>query len=131
MDLATLTGAMVVALGHEFAGFFSTDDILADQLYQSGKCVDEKLWRFPLHKNYAKDVESSIADVKNVGSGRGAGSITAAEFLKRFVGDTPWAHIDIAGVEEDKKDRDLSRKGATGFGVRLLNHMLKHFYEKS
>ncbi len=129
IDLATLTGAIVVALGHEYAGLFSNHDELSKNLLCCGDEVGERLWRMPLHKNYEKDIESDIADVKNVGSGRGAGSITAAEFLKKFVGDVPWAHLDIAGTESDNKGRDLFRKGATGFGVRLLNRFLKKHYE--
>ncbi len=131
IDLATLTGAIVVSLGHEYAGLFSNSDDLSKQLSEAGESVDEKVWRFPLHEEYAKDVISDIADVKNVGSGRGAGSITAAEFLKHFVKDgVSWAHIDIAGVEWDKKDRPLCPKGATGFGVRLLSAFLKKNYEQ-
>lgn len=132
IDLATLTGAIVVSLGHEYAGLFSNSDDLCKKLSEAGESVDEKVWRFPLHEEYAKDVISDIADVKNVGSGRGAGSITAAEFLKHFVKEgVEWAHIDIAGVEWDKKDRALCPKGATGFGVRLLNAFLKKNYEQA
>ncbi|MDR1234358.1 MAG: leucyl aminopeptidase [Holosporales bacterium] len=126
IDLATLTGAIQVALGHEFAGLFSNDDGLADDLESSGKNVGEKLWRMPLHPSYENDIKSDIADVKNVGSGRGAGSITAAMFLKEFVPNSmKWAHIDIAATEWDSKDRALSKRGATGFGVRLLNDFIE------
>lgn len=129
IDLATLTGAIVVALGHERAGLFSNDESLAQDLMKAGIETGEKLWQFPVDPAYDKEIDSDIADVKNTGSGRGAGSITAAKFLQRFVNETPWAHIDIAGVEWDKKDRSLSRKGATGFGVRLLDHFIRSRYE--
>jgi leucyl aminopeptidase len=125
IDLATLTGAMSVALGHEFAGVFSNDDVLVSTLIEASNFVDEKLWRMPLHKAFDKDIDSSVADVQNTGTGRGAGSSTAAHFLKRFVkDDMKWAHLDIAGVAWDKKGRDLFEKGATGFGVRLLNRFV-------
>jgi leucyl aminopeptidase len=130
IDLATLTGAITVAVGYEFAGLFSNNDALADKLLASGTGVGEKLWRFPLTKTFDKDIDSDIADVKNVGSGRGAGSITAAKFLQRFVNNVPWAHLDIAGVAWDKKERPLSGKGATGYGVRLLNAFIEENYEK-
>ncbi|MHA1558597.1 MAG: leucyl aminopeptidase [Alphaproteobacteria bacterium] len=130
IDLATLTGAIVVALGEEYAGLFSNDDTLANALTTAGKNVKEHLWRFPMDDAYDKDIDSDIADVKNVGSGRGAGSITAAHFLKRFIKDgTSWAHIDIAGVVWNKKSRKLSEKGATGFGVRILNEFVKNVCE--
>lgn len=129
VDLATLTGGIVVALGHERAGLFSNDDKLAQNLMGAGIDTGEKLWQMPLDAVYDKDMDSEIADVKNTGSGRGANSITAAKFLQRFINETPWAHIDIAGVEWDKKDRPLSRKGATGFGVRLLDRYIRTFYE--
>ncbi|MCX7338152.1 MAG: leucyl aminopeptidase [Alphaproteobacteria bacterium] len=129
IDLATLTGAVHVALGHEYAGLFSNDDSLVEKLTMSGQSVGEGVWRLPLGDAYDKDIDSDIADVKNVGSGRGAGSSTAAQFLKRFVNDVPWAHLDIAGVAWDKKDKPLSDKGATGFGVRLLSDFLVKHYE--
>jgi leucyl aminopeptidase len=130
VNLATLTGAIVVALGYEHAGLFSNNDALAGQLAASGKTTGEKLWRLPLAKAYDKDIDSDVADVKNIGSGRGAGSITAAQFLQRFVNDVPWAHLDIAGTSWDKKGRPLSAKGATAFGVRLLNHWIQDNYEQ-
>ncbi len=131
IDLATLTGAMSVALGHEFAGVFSNDDALASTLIEASNFVDEKLWRMPLHKAFDKDIDSSVADVQNTGTGRGAGSSTAAHFLKRFVkDDMKWAHLDIAGVAWDKKGRDLFEKGATGFGVRLLNRFVEKMLER-
>jgi leucyl aminopeptidase len=125
IDFATLTGAIQVALGHEFAGLFSNSDELCDELVKSAKNVGEKLWRMPLHPSYDEDIKSDIADIKNVGSGRGAGSITAALFLKQFINqDVRWAHIDIAATEWDSKNRALSQKGATGFGVRLIDDFL-------
>jgi leucyl aminopeptidase len=125
IDLATLTGAMIISLGHEHAGVFSNNDDLVSQLLDCGKKTGEKLWHLPLHDAYDKDIDSPVADVKNLGSGRGAGSITAAQFLQRFVNKTPWAHLDIAGTAWDKKGRPLSAKGATAFGVRLLNQWVK------
>jgi len=129
VDLATLTGAIVVSLGHEYAGLFSNNDALASRLKEAGGATGEKLWRLPLAEAYDKDIDSGVADVKNIGSGRGAGSITAAQFLQRFVNDVPWAHLDIAGTAWDKKGRPLSVKGATAFGVRLLNHWIQTHYE--
>lgn len=130
INLATLTGAITVAVGYEFAGLFSNNDELSNQLTDAGKVVGELLWRFPLTKTFDKDIDSDIADMKNVGSGRGAGSITAAQFLQRFVNDVPWAHLDIAGMAWDKRDRPLSDKGATGFGVRLLDELIEKNFEK-
>jgi leucyl aminopeptidase len=129
VDLATLTGAILVALGSEYAGIFSNNDDLANRLTEAGKATGENLWRLPMGKAYDKDIDSDVADVKNIGSGRGAGSITAAQFLQRFVNDVPWAHLDIAGTAWDKKGRSLSAKGATAFGVRLLNHWIQTHYE--
>lgn len=127
IDFATLTGAIQVALGHEFAGYMSNCDELSQQLEIASRNTGEKIWRLPLHKSYEDDIKSDIADIKNVGSGRGAGSITAAMFLKHFIKDcTQWAHIDIAATEWDNKDRALSQKGATGFGVRLINDFVKN-----
>jgi leucyl aminopeptidase len=129
IDLATLTGAIVVSLGYEYAGLFSNNDALAERLKDAGDTTGEKLWRLPLADAYDKDIDSGVADVKNIGSGRGAGSITAAQFLQRFVNDVPWAHLDIAGTAWDKKGRPLSVKGATAFGVRLLNEWIQTHYE--
>jgi leucyl aminopeptidase len=129
VDLATLTGAITVALGHEYAGLFSNDDALSSNLTKAADLVDEPLWRLPMGDAYDKDINSDIADVKNTGSGRGAGSITAAHFLKRFVNDVPWAHLDIAGTAWEKKDKALHAKGATGYGVRLLNQFISENYE--
>jgi leucyl aminopeptidase len=128
VDLATLTGAMVMALAHEYAGMFSNDDALAESLMSAGAAVDEKLWRFPLHDAYDKMLESHIADMKNIGP-REAGAISAAQFLKRFVGDTPWAHLDIAGTAWTDKARPTVPKGATGYGVRLLDRLVRDVCE--
>ncbi|MGE3624205.1 MAG: leucyl aminopeptidase, partial [Bdellovibrionales bacterium] len=125
IDLATLTGAIIVALGHEYAGLFSNDDALSDQLTEAGKLTEEQLWRFPLGKNYDKDIDSPIADMKNMGSGREAGSIAGAQFIQRFIKKgTPWAHLDIAGMAWQNKDKPLCPKGATAFGVRLLDRFV-------
>jgi leucyl aminopeptidase len=119
IDLATLTGAVVVALGIEHAGLLSDTQELAEKLKNSAKKTGEKIWQLPLDEAYDKTLKSEIADIKNLGSD-GAGTITAAHFLKRFTNQTPWAHLDIAGTAWIKKDKKLSTKGATGFGVRLL-----------
>jgi leucyl aminopeptidase len=129
IDLATLTGAIIIALGNETAGLFANDDQLAERLTAAGVAVNEPLWRLPLSEEYDKLIKSDIADMKNVGD-RSAGSITAAQFLQRFVNNTPWAHIDIAGVAWSKKDRDVTPKGATGFGVRLLDRLVADGYEE-
>lgn len=128
VDLATLTGAMIVSLGHEYAGVFSNNDLLTDNLIAAGKCTGERLWRLPLDKAYDKMIDSDIADMKNIG-GRDAGSITAAQFLQRFVNDIPWAHLDIAGVTWSGKDRPTVPKGGTGYGVRLLDRLVLDNYE--
>lgn len=129
VDFATLTGAIQIALGHEYAGLFSNSDELSEKLEISSKYVGEKIWRLPLSPSYEDDIKSDIADIKNVGSGRGAGSITAAMFLKHFVApETKWAHIDIAATEWDSKNRALSQKGATGFGVRLMDDFIAKYY---
>lgn len=130
VNLATLTGAIVIALGATYAGLFSNDDTLAEELYKVGLETDEKLWRFPLHAEYDKDIDSDIADVRNLArTERNAGSIAAAQFLQRFVNNVPWAHLDIAGVAWSKKDCHTCPKGAVGFGVRLLNKLVKRYYE--
>lgn len=133
INLATLTGAMIVALGHEMAGIFSNTDSLAQNLIKSGEAVGEHLWHLPLSKigeGYDKDIDTPAADVKNVGSNRGAGSITAAQFLQRFVNNVPWAHLDIAGVVwENTRPKPVAAKGATGYGVRLLDHYIKTHHE--
>ena len=129
VDLATLTGAIIISLGHEHAGLFSNDDGLSEQLTAAGTEVGEKLWRMPLGKAYDKLIDSPAADMKNVGN-RAGGSITAAQFLQRFIQDgTPWAHLDIAGVAWSSKDRPTVPKGGTGFGVRLLDRFVAEGYE--
>ncbi|GEO80225.1 leucyl aminopeptidase [Pararhodospirillum oryzae] len=124
IDLATLTGAIIIALGNEYAGLFSNDDALADSLTAAGKTVGEALWRMPLGEAYDKQIDSDIADIKNTG-GREGGAITAAQFLQRFVDKTPWAHLDIAAVTWAKKDGAVTPKGCTGYGVRLLDAYLR------
>jgi len=128
VDLATLTGAIIIALGHEHAGLFSNDDTLAQRIEAAGKQVGEACWRMPLGEAYDKLLKSDIADMKNVG-GRPAGSITAAQFLQRFVKGRPWAHLDIAGTAWASKDTATAPKGATGFGVRLLDRLVAEHYE--
>jgi len=128
IDLATLTGAVIVALGHEFGGVFSNDDELAGKLIQAGAAVGEKLWHMPLDENFDKAIKSDIADMKNVG-GRPGGASTAAQFIKRFVNKTPWAHLDIAGMAWADKDTATVPKGATAYGVRMLDEFVAQFYE--
>tara|TARA_B100000029_G_scaffold442780_1_gene461413 strand:- start:4377 stop:5855 length:1479 start_codon:yes stop_codon:yes gene_type:complete len=130
IDLATLTGAIIVSLGEEYAGLFSNDDELSKNIFNASKKVNEKVWRLPLDKNYDKLMDSKIADVQNINYAGGAGSITAAQFLQRFILEkTPWAHLDIAGMAFSKKAANLNPGGATGFGVRLLNKLVKEYYE--
>ena len=129
IDLATLTGAIIVALGEEYAGLFSNNDDLAKKLSDAGEKVNEKVWRLPLHKNYDKLMDSNIADIQNINYSGGAGSITAAQFLQRFIEKTPWAHLDIAGMAFSKKAANINPGGATGFGVRLLNQLIEDYYE--
>ena len=128
VDLATLTGAMVVALGHEHAGLFANDDALAGELLAAGLETGERLWRMPLHDSYDRMLRSDIADMKQIG-GRPGGGITAAQFLARFVGTTKWAHLDIAGTAWSSKDAACVPKGATAFGVRLLDRLVAEHYE--
>lgn len=128
IDLATLTGAIIISLGHEYAGLFSNNDELAERLYAAGQAVGEPVWRMPLAEVYDKAIKSDAADMKNVGD-RAAGSITAALFLQRFIKDVPWAHIDIAGVAWSKKDAPTVPKGGTAFGVRLLERFIAEHYE--
>jgi len=130
IDLATLTGAIIMALGEEYAGLFSNNDELSKNIFKASKNVNEKVWRLPLHKNFDRLIDSTIADVQNINYAGGAGSITAAQFLQRFViNKTPWAHLDIAGMAFSKKAGNLNPGGATGFGVRLLNNLIKEYYE--
>ncbi len=130
IDLATLTGAIIVSLGSEYAGLFSNDDKLSSQIINAGEKVEEKLWRMPLHKNYDKLIDSKNADMQNINYVGGAGSTTAAQFLQRFIlNKTPWAHLDIAGMAFSKYGGSLNSAGATGFGVRLLNKLIEENYE--
>ena len=130
VDLATLTGAIIVSLGSEYAGLFSNDDKLSKQLLAAGEKVDEKLWRMPLHKNFDKLINSKNADMQNINYVGGAGSTTAAQFLQRFIlNKTPWAHLDIAGMAFSKYGGALNSGGATGYGVRLLNKLIEDNYE--
>ncbi|MBD3677642.1 MAG: leucyl aminopeptidase [Rhodobacteraceae bacterium] len=129
VDLATLTGAIIIGLGHEMAGVFSNDDDLCDAFLKAAKTEGEGAWRMPLAPAYDKQLKSLIADMKNVG-GRPAGSITAAQFLQRFVKEgVPWIHLDIAGVASVKSDTTLAPKGATGWGVLALNRLIADKYE--
>ena len=130
VDLATLTGAIIVSLGSEYAGLFSNDDKLSKQLLEAGERVEEKLWRMPLHKNFDKLMDSKNADVQNINYVGGAGSTTAAQFLQRFVlNKTSWAHLDIAGMAFSKYGGAINPTGATGYGVRLLNQFVEDNYE--
>jgi leucyl aminopeptidase len=128
VNLATLTGAIIVALGHEYAGMFSNNDELAEKLAAVGKATGEKVWRMPLADAYDKLLRSEIADMKNIG-GRPAGSISAAQFIQRFVNNKPWAHLDIAGMAWSTKDAPCVPKGATAYGVRLLDQLVAQYYE--
>ena len=131
INFATLTGAIIAALGNFYAGLFSNSDKLSDHLIKSGKKTDEKIWRFPLGKEYDDLLNCDIADVKNITGTGGAGSITAAQFLQRFVKkDVEWAHLDIAGVTWLDKDQPLSKKGGTAFGVRLIDNYIYNNHEK-
>ena len=130
IDLATLTGAIQAALGAEYAGLFSNDDKLAERITDAGKTEGETVWRFPMGAYYDKMIKSKIADVKNIG-GAFAGAITAAQFLKRFIDKTPWAHLDIAGVAwQDNEQKPLAPTWGTGWGVRILNRLVADHYEK-
>ena len=130
IDLATLTGAIIVSLGSEYAGLFSNDDKISDQLSKAGEKVGEKVWRMPLNDNYDKLIDSKKADMQNINYVGGAGSTTAAQFLQRFIlNKTPWAHLDIAGMAFSKYGGALNSGGATGYGVRLLNQLIEDNYE--
>ena len=131
IDIATLTGAIIVSLGSEMAGLFSNDDCLSELLTISGEQTGEQLWRLPMNDNYRKMIKSDIADIKNISSGRSAGSITAACFLEKFLmNKTPWAHLDIAGMDKVEKSRPMYPAGASGFGVLLINKLLKNIEQK-
>jgi len=129
VDLATLTGAIIVALGHHHAGLFATDDVLAAKLLAAGKATGERVWQMPLGNEYDRQIDSKFADVKNVG-GRDAGAVTAAQFLKRFVKDTPWAHLDVAGTAMGSPQTEINRSWASGWGVRLLDRLVADNYER-
>jgi leucyl aminopeptidase len=128
IDLATLTGAILVALGKEHAGLFSNNDELATRLAEVGLETGEKVWRMPMGPEYDKMIDFEVADMKNIG-GRNAGSITAAQFLQRFVNNVPWAHLDVAGTAMDSPKSPISQGWASGWGVRLLNRLVEKFYE--
>ena len=130
VDLATLTGAIIVSLGSEYAGLFSNNDKLSKELIEVGEKVEEKVWRMPLNKNFDKLIDSKNADMQNINYVGGAGSTTAAQFLQRFIlNKTPWAHLDIAGMAFSKYGGALNSGGATGYGVRLLNKLIEDKYE--
>src|SRR6056300_1913433 len=131
INLATLTGAIIVSLGNEFAGLFSNNDQLAERINKVGYKDNEKAWRLPLDKNFDKLMDSKIADMQNINYSGGAGSITAAQFLQRFKRNkTPWAQLDIAGMAWTKKNTEVTPEGATGYGVKLLNRLVREHYEK-
>ncbi len=126
IDLATLTGAVIIALGHHYTGLMSNDDRLSERLMEAGKICGEPLWRLPLGEMYAKQIKSKIADIKNTG-GKAAGSITAAEYLHKFVGEVPWAHLDIAGTAWDFTEKSYIPQGPSGVGVRTLLELLRRW----
>ena len=128
IDLATLTGAIIVALGHQYAGMYTEDDAVAGQLTAAGQATGDLVWRMPLGKDYDSLIDSKFADVKNTG-GRAASSITAAQFLKRFAGDTTWVHLDVAGTAMGAPSTEVSRTFGTGYGVRLLDRFIADGYE--
>jgi leucyl aminopeptidase len=129
IDLATLTGAIMVALGQEYAGLFANDDKLADRLVKAGQASGERVWRMPLGPEYDKMIDSRFADMKNTG-GRWGGSITAAQLLARFVGKTPWAHLDIAGTALGSPQTETNKSWSAGWGVQLLDRLVEDYYEK-
>ena len=129
VNLATLTGAIIVALGHEYAGLFSNNDELSKRLTASGEATGELVWRMPLSAAFDKMIDSKFADMKNTGGSRAGGSITAAQFLQRFVDKTPWAHLDIAGTGMDSRQNDINKSWASGWGVRLLDRLVADYYE--
>jgi leucyl aminopeptidase len=129
VNLATLTGAIVVALGNEYAGMFCNEDKLAERLTEAGEATGERVWRMPLGPEYDKMIDSKFADMKNTG-GRGGGAITAAQFLQRFVDKTPWAHLDIAGTGMGSTQTDINKSWASGWGVRLLERLVEDYYER-
>jgi leucyl aminopeptidase len=124
-----LTGAILVALGQEYAGLFSNNDELAERLTAAGRKTGEKVWRMPMGAPYDKLIDSKFADMKNTG-GRHAGSISAAQFLQRFVNDIPWAHLDIAGTGMGSPSSDINQSWGSGWGVRLLDRLVAEYYER-
>ena len=130
IDFATLTGAIMVALGQHYAGLFCNDDTLADTLYQSGQDTNEKVWRMPLHDDFDKELNSPFVDLKNIGAGRYGGSVTAAQFLQRFVPEnTKWAHLDIAGTTWKNSGDIMNNKGSTGFGLTLIADFISKYFK--
>jgi leucyl aminopeptidase len=129
IDLATLTGAIIVALGQEHAGLFSNNDALAERLLLAGEATGEKVWRMPIGPEYDKLIDSKFADMKNTG-GRHGGAITAAQFLHRFVAETPWAHLDIAGTGFASPASDINKSWGSGWGVRLLDQLVAEHFER-
>ncbi len=130
IDFATLTGAIMVALGQHYAGLFTNDDTLAKTLYQSGQDTNEKVWRMPLHDDFDKELNSPFVDLKNIGAGRYGGSVTAAQFLQRFVPEnTKWAHLDIAGTTWKNGGDIMNSKGSTGFGLTLIAEFIKKYFK--
>ncbi len=130
IDFATLTGAIMVALGQHYAGLFCNDDTLADTLYKSGQDTNEKVWRMPLHDDFDKELNSPFVDLKNIGAGRYGGSVTAAQFLQRFVPkDTKWAHLDIAGTTWKNSGDIMNNKGSTGFGLTLIADFINKYFK--
>src|SRR3954463_2034271 len=128
LDLATLTGAILVALAQEYAGMFSNSDELAERLAAAGQATGEKVWRMPLGPAYDKMIDSKFPDRKTAGARHG-GSITAAQFLQRFVGDTPWVHLDIAGTAMGAPKTEINQSWGSGYGVRLLDRLVADYYE--
>ena len=128
VNLATLTGAIMVALGQGHAGLFSNNDELATRLTDAGLATQEKVWRMPMGSEYDKLIDSKNADMKNIG-GRYGGAITAAQFLQRFVRETPWAHLDIAGTAMGSPSNEINQSWGSGFGVRLLDRLVRDHYE--
>jgi leucyl aminopeptidase len=129
IDLATLTGAIMVALGQEYAGMFANDDKLAERLIEAGNATGERVWRMPLGPEYDKMIDSKFADMKNTG-GRHGGAITAAQLLQRFVGKTSWVHLDIAGTALGSPQTEINKSWSSGWGVRLLDRLVADYYEK-
>ncbi|HEY4921542.1 MAG TPA: leucyl aminopeptidase [Xanthobacteraceae bacterium] len=130
VDLATLTGAIMVALGQEYAGLFANDDKLAERLVKAGEATGERVWRMPLGPEYDKMIDSKFADMKNTGGSRWGGAITAAQLLARFVGKTPWAHLDIAGTALGSPQNEINKSWSAGWGVQLLDRLVEDHYEK-